>query len=361
MECHACPINKLVQAFADADLDRNMGRCQSRKLKEAVSALVEKFQNVCITCVEEVNDNNPSNHGQIFYSLDSGHCQSVSGRSHTSHSDNNEVISRADWITSHAAYDSQYHQDNTTRAYSGESPLDATFSAMKKMARRKATSEKRYENEKEVVLEMSEDWDVDFFDPDAENPHKNPFQDEFSITTLPSSVEAILLREMNNFAALPALHQMQICCLLSGHNLSDFARMQWLPPELKKWMKLPKDTDVISAQTSHAIYSNICKKIPYLTVLSRATKKRSKARVESQKAAVEKFQKESRKMVGYLSSPEQLLKEGKPKVNPHEVVALADDPKKDEKIARKKKIAEKKAKKEYLEKKYRQEKLFELS
>ena len=354
MECHQCCVQKLVQAFAEADLERGMGRCQSKRLKEACKKLQEDMQNVCLTCVEETNDNNPSNHGQTFYSLDSGHCQSGSGRSAYSHSDNNEVISRADWINSHASYDSAYYQDSTFRPYSGNSPLDNAFIAVRKAMRHAKHTESVSRDGDSIVYESRDDYelqDVDFLDPDADGSI-NPFQDEFSITTLPSPVEAILLREMNNFAALPALHQMLICCLLAGINISDFARMGWLPKEIRRLMKpRSKDMEVITAQTAHAIYQNICKKLPYLTVLARATKKRSKERVESQNAAIRDFQAENGKMVGYLNSPDTMITMGKPKTNPH----AQPEPEKSE---RQKRIEEKRARQEYLAKKYQQETLF---
>ena len=351
MECHSCPVKSLVDAFVAADLERNLGRCQSKRLKDACKKMQEAMQNVCLTCVEEVNDNNPSNHGQTFFSLDSGHCQSSSGNSHSSHSDNNEVISRADWINSHAAYDSKYFQDNSFRSYSSDSPLDQAFSAMSKAYKQRKHSEQISQSADSVSYETQDDFDARFFDPDAENGDKNPFQDEFSITKLPSAVEAILIREMNNFAALPPLHQMQICCLLAGRNLSDFARMGWLPQELKKWMKpKPKDEEVISAQTSHAIYQTICKKLPYLTVLARSTKKRSKERVASQNAAIKEFQKANGKIISYLNSPQDMKRVGKPTENPHETIVGNDKPKK--------KVSEKKARQEYLAKKYKQTDLF---
>ena len=353
MECHACCVQKLVQAFADADIERSMGRCQSKRLKEACTKLQEAMQNVCLTCVEEVNDNNPSNHGQTFYSLDSGHCQSSSGRAVPSHTDSNEVISRADWITSHASYDSAYHQDNTFRPYSGTSPLDPAFSALKRATRRASYSEQVIDDGDSTVYETEIDYDDrDFFDPSAGNPNLNPFQDEFSITTLPSTVEAILLREMNNFAGLPPLHQMLICCLLAGINISDFARMGWLPKEIKRLMKpRSQDMEVLSAQTAHAIYQNVCKKLPYLTVLARATKKRSKERVAMQNAAINDFQRENNKTIGYLTSPKAMATIGKPKSNPH---AQPEQ----EKSERQKRIEAKRARQEYIEKKYQQDTLF---
>ena len=373
MECASCPVQPLVDAFVAADLDRNMGRCQSKRLKEACKKLQEAFQNVCLTCVDEVNDNNPSNHGQTFYSLDSGHCQSTSGRSATSHSDNNEVISRADWINSHASYDSSYYQDNSFRPYNGTSALDPAVAATRKAMRHATVSEQVVSDGNTVSYETRisyPDTAHDKFFDDENAGADNPFQDEFSITSLPSSVEAIILRELNNFAALPALHKMLVCCLLAGINISDFARMGWLPKEIKKMMK-PKEKDdeeVISAQTAHAIYQNICKKLPYMTVLSRATKKRSKERIESQNLAIKMMQKVNRKRTEYLSSPDKMKELGKPKYSPHGLVGTAQKNAKtaavaeaQEKPKKAKPMSAKKARQEYLAKKYQQEDMFAIA
>ena len=330
MECHQCCVQKLVQAFAEADLERGMGRCQSKRLKEACTKLQEAFQNVCLTCVDEVNDNNPSNHGQTFYSLDSGHCQSSSGRSATSHSDTNEVISRADWINSHANYDSAYYQDNSFRPYAGKG-IEVDF-----------------DNTPSRGLS-----------PSTETPMS--FQDEFSLTDLPSSVETIILRELNNFAALPHLHKMLIGCLLAGINISDFSRMGWLPKEIKRVMppRGKDDPPLISAQTAHAIYQNICKKLPYMTVLARATKKRSQERISTQNAAIKRIQSQNKKALEYLSTPEKLKTIGTPKVDPHVYgfssetsLAVAEKAISEIKKARR---AQTKAHKEYLNSKYLQD------
>ena len=323
MECSSCPIQPLVNAFVEANLERNMGRCQSKRLKEACKKLQESFQNVCLTCVDETNDNNPSNHGQTFYSLDSGHCQTTSGNSPTSHSDNNEVISRADWISSHASYDSNYYQDKSFRPYSGTFSNDPTLAVVRDAMQHPVITEQIVQDDKTITHKMRIDYETTrFLTGDTAKEREDTFQDEFSITKLPSAVEAIILREMNNFAALPTLHQMLICCLLAGRNLSDFARMGWLPKEIKKMLKpMPKDAkDVISAQTAHAIYQNICKRLPYFSVLARATKKRSKERIESQRAAIKEFQQTDKRMVEYLHSPSSFKSIGRPAINPHEAM-----------------------------------------
>lgn len=315
MECSRCPVQSVVTAFVEANLEETMGRCQSRKLKAAIAKAQEAMQNVCLTCAQESNDNNPSNHGQTYYSLDSGHCQANSGKSRTTHSDDNEVLSRADWINSNASYDSAYYQDHQIRAYSGQNPLDPAFAAMKFAMEHQTTTEVRRDDGGKVVTarfvtmpngekirltrEVREI--IDFFCPDENGGKKNPYVDEYSLTDLPSEVEAIMLREMNNFAGLPIQAKMLICCLLEGKNLSDFARLTWLP---KGWInKEALKKSPISPQTAHALFFNICKKLPHFAVLARATKKRSKERVSNQAKSIKDYQSKNNKHIAYLKDP----------------------------------------------------------
>lgn len=317
MECHSCQINKIVQAFVEADLDRSMGRCQSKAIKEACKRLQEAMQNVCLACVGEVNDNNPSNHGQTFYSLDSGHCQSNSGKSKTSHSDDNEVISRADWINSNASYDSAYYSDHQFRPYSGESPIDPAIAAMKSSAEMRENSEKASgglsaASQPQETSQQDSQRDKRFFEDDVGSKEENPFLDEFSITNLPSEVEAIVLKEINTFAGLPIQAKMLICCLLEGKNLSDFSRLTWLP---KGWLsKEARQKSPISPQMAHALFLNICRKLPHFAVLARATKKRSKERIDTQNKAIKDYQAKTAARLDYLRSPATLHR--KPKENP---------------------------------------------
>ena len=61
--------NLLVAANGDA-----------AKMEAIIGELRQAFQVVCLTCANVSNDDNPSNHGQTFVSLDSGNCQANSGR-----------------------------------------------------------------------------------------------------------------------------------------------------------------------------------------------------------------------------------------------------------------------------------------
>lgn len=326
MECGRCPAQAVITAFVEANLEESMGRCQSRKIKEAIAKAQEAMQNICLTCAHESNDNNPSNHGQTYYSLDSGHCQSNSGKSKTSHSDDNEVISRADWINSNAAYDSNYYQDHQLRPYSGNSPLDPAFAAMKYAMEHETVTEVKKDdgntltharfvtmpNGEKIRLTKEMRDIMGFFCPEDKDKKQNPYVDDYSLTNLPSELEAIILREMNNFAGLPMQAKMLICCLLEGKNLSDFARLTWLP---KGWIsKEARKKSPVSPQTAHALFFNICKRLPHFAVLARATKKRSKERVNNQAESIKKYQQLNNEHIAYLKTPETMHK--KPSDNP---------------------------------------------
>ena len=159
MECSRCCLQPVIHAFTQSNLDNSLGRMKTKEIiaavnnlkvvfkgmcdkchalptetgqkvqelkevfntkfadvvasmkqdAESMSPIIEElqgaFQAVCLTCAKVSNDDNPSNHGQSFVSLDSGSCQTNSGMAKSSHTDDNIVMSRADWIGLHRAAD----------------------------------------------------------------------------------------------------------------------------------------------------------------------------------------------------------------------------------------------------------------
>lgn len=269
MECSRCAVAPLVHAFTAANLDKSLGRLKSDRIHNAVHILQESmrrvcsgcatrsikvsraigkvkaawnenyevlfktimatdaekrqlvedlqsaFQAVCLTCSRDSNDDNPSNHGQTFVSMDSGNCRSNSGKAATSATDDNVVLSRADWIGSHAAADynpSQYGGDPTAALQRKENPQAAEA---------------------------------------AENA---------GVTLLPSEVEDMLRKEFSNFAALDIIDKMLLSCVVSGMNIAEFAKMLWLPYSIVN----PQDNTIhpITKQAAHARWQNIIRKFP---------------------------------------------------------------------------------------------------
>ena len=207
----ATRIDDLLKA-ADSDAD---------KMEEVIDELRQAFQVVCLTCSSVSNDDNPSNHGQTFVSLDSGNCQANSGRAKSTHTDDNVVLSRADWIGMHRAPE---------------------------------VDEKAYGHAPDVNLMMKEE-------PEAfENSEYK------TSTMLPPEVEDRLRKEFANFVSLDIIDKLLLSCLMSGMNIAEFAKMLWFPYSIVD----PKTRKVksITKQAAHARWINICKKFPVFMAIA---------------------------------------------------------------------------------------------
>ncbi|MBO6031862.1 MAG: hypothetical protein J6Q22_10515 [Prevotella sp.] len=199
---------KIDDLMISADSDAKL-------MEEVIDELRKAFQVVCMTCSRVSNDDNPSNHGQTFVSLDSGNCQANSGRAKSTHTDDNVVLSRADWIGMHCAPEI----DN-----------------------------KMYGISPDVNLMMKEE--PDSFENRAER----------TSTMLPAEVEDKLRTEFSNFVSLDIIDKLLLSCIMSGMNIAEFAKMLWFPYSIVD----PKTRMVksITKQAAHARWINICKRFP---------------------------------------------------------------------------------------------------
>ena len=235
-KCAALPseTNKLIDNLKEVWNTRYLELMKSvtkdnEDMRPLVDELREAFQTVCLTCAKVSNDDNPSNHGQTFVSLDSGNCQADSGRAKTTHTDDNIVQSRADWIGLHK---SPEVEDQTY----GMSPYTS--------------------------LVMKEE-------PNAE-------RDKGSSSLLPAEVEDRLRMEFSNFVALDIIDKLLLSCIMSGMNIAEFAKMLWFPYSIVD----PKTRTVkaITKQAAHARWINICKRFPvFMSVAVSSNKDNKKA------------------------------------------------------------------------------------
>ena len=203
----------------------------TENMKPLVEELRQAFQAVCLTCAKVSNDDNPSNHGQTFVSLDSGNCQAESGRAKTTHTDDNIVQSRADWIGLHKSPDVE----------------DQTYGTSPHMS-----------------LMMKEEPEV--------------YERIMNATTsmLPPDVEDRLRKEFSNFVELDIIDKLLLSCIMSGMNIAEFAKMLWFPYSIVD----PKTRTVkaITKQAAHARWINICKRFPvFMSVAVSNTKDNAKA------------------------------------------------------------------------------------
>ena len=224
-----------------------------------IDELRQAFQAVCLTCSKVSNDDNPSNHGQTFVSLDSGNCQANSGRAKSTHTDDNVVLSRADWIGLHKAPEADIESAH------GLAPDESLM--LKEEGRG--------------------------LDPNDQTS-----------TYLPAEVEDKLRTEFANFMSLDIIDKLLLSCILSGMNIAEFAKMLWFPYSIVD----PKTRTVkaITKQAAHARWINICKRFPVFMAVAVSTNKGSKKAMDRLRQFVQNPNSEepSDKFVnGKLSAP----------------------------------------------------------
>ena len=205
----------------------------SEEMRPLVEELHEAFQTVCLTCAKVSNDDNPSNHGQVFVSLDSGNCQADSGRAKSTHTDDNIVQSRADWIGLHKSPDI-------------ESPTYGTSPVHSLMMK--------------------------------EEPEKEERSLNATSSMLPPEIEDKLRIEFSNFVELDIIDKMLLSCIMSGMNIAEFAKMLWFPYSIVD----PKTRTVksITKQAAHARWINICKRFPVFMSVAVANAKDNQKALE---------------------------------------------------------------------------------
>ena len=71
MECQSCPLQPVIDAFVKSDNIAKLRSSKFRKVRAAADAVQNALSSVCLACAHSANDDNPSNHGRSFVSLDS--------------------------------------------------------------------------------------------------------------------------------------------------------------------------------------------------------------------------------------------------------------------------------------------------
>lgn len=283
MECNRCAVQPIIHAFTQANLENSFGRMKNKQIiaavgnlktvfkglcakchelpsdtnslikemqytweekfkeleksiekdnesmKPVLGSLQEAFQAVCLTCSRSSNDDNPSNHGQVFVSLDSGNCQANTGKAASTHTDNDIVQARADWIWLHKSAD---------------------------------VEEQTYGMAPDKNLIAKEE---------GTKPHDG------SVSMLPPEVEDRLRQEFSNFVSLDIIDKLLLSCIMSGMNVAEFAKMLWFPYAIVD----PKTRKVkaITKQAAHARWKNIVRRFPvFLSVAIASTRDSEKAR-----------------------------------------------------------------------------------
>ena len=101
MECHKCPAKRVIDAFLQTDSLAvfTSERGVPHRLRDRAVAVRDALGALCLECTKTANDDNPSNHGRTFVSLDS---KVVTGRGSASGGGNAEAY---DYLMSRRAPD----------------------------------------------------------------------------------------------------------------------------------------------------------------------------------------------------------------------------------------------------------------
>lgn len=200
MECSACPYSEVIEAvkglvkIKDASDALRLAATRTRtngKVKKAASLLssaledippetftriIVAAQQICISCSRVSNDNNLSNKGRSFFSID-GHATSSSDPSDSSSPLNNDAAT----LTLATSY--------SQAASLSPSPIE-------------------------------------------------PPREPDTVTSLPPDIEDLIRHSLASFVSLPDItDQMLVIARLCGMSLTTFATMKWIPDTLRPMSK----------------------------------------------------------------------------------------------------------------------------
>lgn len=228
MECQRCPINEAIQAISvltkthKASNGKQMslfqfvrGKAHNKKVADAAAeaeAEWEKFvrilekklypfiSKVCLACAETANDDNPTNRGVSFVSMEAMSCDSLAG----------SITGVGDGDAENAAGGSGDEENGDAQDES-----DAFFADF---------------DEEEATANTQTG---DFIHKNAIRQSTRGSRDGVT-KTLPLPVEDKLKEYLHGFAQLTTLEKNLLFHQMVGATLDNFASMNWVCPEMKK-------------------------------------------------------------------------------------------------------------------------------
>lgn len=223
MECQRCPFFPFVKGISQFKIPDAFDKFKDRKYKELGIKLRDVLGEACCYCSMHSNDDNPSNHGQSFVSLDD--TENVGGEYNDA---------KQDYIIS-----------NAKEGFSESSLTDNPYEALAEkddLEHLKRTNPNEYERRIAKAKEVG-------------------------YTNLPASVEQVLKRELMSFASLEIQDMMLLCCCMKGITISEFATMRWFPRGML--FKNSQTLKPVTKQASHARFMNVIRKFPQFKSVAR--------------------------------------------------------------------------------------------
>jgi hypothetical protein len=223
MECHRCPFFPFVKGISKYKIPDSFDKFKDKTYKAYGEELRSVLSKACCYCSQHSSDDNPSNHGQTFVSLDDA--ENVGGEYNDA---------KQDFIIS-----------NAKEGYSRASLAGDPF---------------------ENVAEKSELAYLKEHDK-PEYRRRLAASREVSYTNLPAAVEQVLKKELMDFASLEIQDMMLLCCCMKGITISEFATMRWFPRGML--FKNSSTLKPVTKQASHARFMNVIKKFPTFKTVAR--------------------------------------------------------------------------------------------
>lgn len=269
-ECQRCPfqsvvsaLSELIKTFRPTVVDKNnhanvreMNQAQylaykskNAKVKKVANALEKKYadfmqyidkeilplcQKVCITCSTVSNDDNLSNHGRTFISID--------------------ALNSAP-----ATYDADIDtQDRTNVNY--DNPYNNQVEDVDN------TQDGESNNANGVSHQIDGDTEDRVAGATGSWLNKNAIKSVHSLnpqgsTNLPSHIEDTLRKILHDFSALDIYEQNLVFQQMCGTSLADFGSMGWIPPDMKK----PQSKQLVSIR-----WEKLVQKFPLAAALRKA-------------------------------------------------------------------------------------------
>lgn len=223
-----------------------------REIVESIKRILPELQKVCLGCSRTSNDDNLSNHGQIFVSIDAMAAIGLAAADQTVLSvkgcdSDTAAASRGDGSSSDAEPDrgpSTLNNPGDSDSRSDEAYRDFYDSTVA-----------------EAVAQSAHDYLLSHAAPEV---HR---QDPEGTTALPSHIEDMLRTKLAEFASLSPFEQLLCFSQWSGQSFSDFATMKWVPLEFfrpqskqfitNRWNKLVEKFPLAEALKKTAPIRNV--------------------------------------------------------------------------------------------------------
>ena len=259
MECHSCPVHPVIEAFVRSDCLASIGKrlSVSKKIADLAEKIRSALSEICLVCTKTTDDNNPSNHGRSFVSIDAapdridggwsrraadGYKAFVRSQTAPDYSSGEDFRAEGSEFTSKFDSSAQYDEDNP--AYQSEDdyaePSTAEASAMHEFSpfegrfpdrsadtdRQGRTAFGEFGRTEASHMNLSRNRAEDECGDGDQT--KDPYDERRGFSTsLPQEVEQKLVENFSEFSSLSPMDLCLLAHVMAGGSFAEFATMKW--------------------------------------------------------------------------------------------------------------------------------------